>query len=81
MPTLLIQLDSEEVVDNVNPACQTLHSSNKTTDYSQAMARQLVEMRPGKLEKGEELGAELDRELENDGGGNGDMKRSTSATE
>jgi hypothetical protein len=39
-------------------------------------------MRTGALEKGEELGAELDRELENeDGDGNGDMKRSTSATE
>jgi hypothetical protein len=32
MPTLLVQLDSEEVVDNVNPGRQTLHSSNKTTD-------------------------------------------------
>jgi hypothetical protein len=55
--------------------------SNRT-ELSQAMARQLVEMRTGTLEKGEELGAELDRELENeDGDGDGDMKRSTSATE
>jgi hypothetical protein len=32
MPTLLIRLDSEEVFDNANPARQTLHSSNETTD-------------------------------------------------
>jgi hypothetical protein len=45
-PTLPIQLDSEEVLETVNPARQAFHSSNKTTDYmrkrtelSQAMAR------------------------------------------
>jgi hypothetical protein len=49
---------------------------SKRTELSQAMARQLVEMRTGILEKGEEFGAELDRELESeDGDGNGDMKR------
>jgi hypothetical protein len=32
MPTLLTQLDPEEVFDNVNPARQTVHLSNKTTD-------------------------------------------------
>jgi len=40
------------------------------TKINQVMARQLVEMRAGDI--GEELAAELDRELENeDGDGNG----------
>jgi hypothetical protein len=84
MPNLLIQLDSEEVFDNVNSSDFVFIKKGDRFDaqmHGDQSDNSETAIINADGDIGEELAAELIRELENeDGGWMGTMKRSMSAT-